>query len=269
MLFRSVCETPNPGYRFINWTEGDTVVSTSASYDFTINGDRTLVANFMPVAAHDFDGDGKADILWRHSGGGVGMWLMDGATPKVQGSLGAIDTAWQIAGTASLVASTGDVDADSKADFFWRHSGGGLGLWLMNGISTKAQIGLGSVDTAWQIAGVGDFDGDGNADILWRHSSGALGVWLMDGTTVKAQVGLGTVDTAWQVVGIGDFDGDGKADILWRHSGGSLGLWLINGATVKSVLPNLTQQRTENQSSSDQSIRAQSNGSELNNRNPT
>ena len=38
--------TPNSGYTFINWTENGIVVSTSASYTFTVNSNRTLVANF-------------------------------------------------------------------------------------------------------------------------------------------------------------------------------------------------------------------------------
>lgn len=36
----------NTGYRFVNWTENGTEVSTSANYTFTVTGDRTLVANF-------------------------------------------------------------------------------------------------------------------------------------------------------------------------------------------------------------------------------
>ncbi|HET7224803.1 MAG TPA: T9SS type A sorting domain-containing protein [Candidatus Eisenbacteria bacterium] len=36
----------NPGYGFVNWTENGTPVSTSATYAFTVAGDRTLVANF-------------------------------------------------------------------------------------------------------------------------------------------------------------------------------------------------------------------------------
>jgi len=38
--------TANTGYTFINWTEGNEVVSTNATYTFTVTGDRTLVANF-------------------------------------------------------------------------------------------------------------------------------------------------------------------------------------------------------------------------------
>ena len=40
--------TANEGYHFVNWTEGGTeVVSTNATYTFTVTGDRTLVANFI------------------------------------------------------------------------------------------------------------------------------------------------------------------------------------------------------------------------------
>jgi hypothetical protein len=38
--------TANTGYQFVNWTEAGEVVSTDASYSFTVNGSRNLVANF-------------------------------------------------------------------------------------------------------------------------------------------------------------------------------------------------------------------------------
>jgi hypothetical protein len=43
---RTVTATPNTGYIFINWTENGNVVSSSASYNFTLTTNRTLVANF-------------------------------------------------------------------------------------------------------------------------------------------------------------------------------------------------------------------------------
>ncbi|GHV53992.1 hypothetical protein FACS1894181_17890 [Bacteroidia bacterium] len=43
---QTVTATANPGYRFVNWAEGETPVSTSESYTFTLGGNRTLVANF-------------------------------------------------------------------------------------------------------------------------------------------------------------------------------------------------------------------------------
>jgi len=39
----------HPGYVFTNWTEGASIVSTSPSYTFAAQTNRTLVANFVPV----------------------------------------------------------------------------------------------------------------------------------------------------------------------------------------------------------------------------
>ena len=42
----TVTAISNTGYTFNNWTENGNVVSTNASYTFTVTGNRTLVANF-------------------------------------------------------------------------------------------------------------------------------------------------------------------------------------------------------------------------------
>ena len=42
----TVSATANNGYTFTNWTENGNVVSTNRNYTFTVNGNRTLVANF-------------------------------------------------------------------------------------------------------------------------------------------------------------------------------------------------------------------------------
>ena len=43
----TVHATANTGYTFTNWTENGNVVSTNANYSFTVNSNRTLVANFQ------------------------------------------------------------------------------------------------------------------------------------------------------------------------------------------------------------------------------
>ena len=42
----SLTATPEYGYEFVNWTEGDAVVSTDATYQFKLDANRDLVANF-------------------------------------------------------------------------------------------------------------------------------------------------------------------------------------------------------------------------------
>src|SRR2546427_84214 len=85
---------------------------------------QTALANYVPgvplawrvADVADVDGDGKADVIWRHGGtGDVAIWLMDAETVK-QSTVVApgVPLAWQIAGV-------GDVDGDGKADLVWWH----------------------------------------------------------------------------------------------------------------------------------------------------
>lgn len=39
----------NNGWQFLNWMENSTIQSTASSYSFTVNANRTLVANFIPI----------------------------------------------------------------------------------------------------------------------------------------------------------------------------------------------------------------------------
>ncbi|MCB1231521.1 MAG: putative Ig domain-containing protein [Verrucomicrobiae bacterium] len=44
--------TTNPGYRFLNWTEGGVEVSTSSAYTFTATAERALLANFELIPSY-------------------------------------------------------------------------------------------------------------------------------------------------------------------------------------------------------------------------
>lgn len=66
----TVHATPNSGYAFLNWTEGGSQVSTNANYTFTVNGNRTLVANFqLQTAEQTFTVNGVSFTLKRVEGG--------------------------------------------------------------------------------------------------------------------------------------------------------------------------------------------------------
>ena len=45
----TIIATANEGYTFVNWTENGEVISSEATYTFTVTGDRNLVANFVPI----------------------------------------------------------------------------------------------------------------------------------------------------------------------------------------------------------------------------
>ena len=42
----------------------------------------TVDLSWSVVGAADFGGDGKADILWRHTGGAFYLWEMNGIAPE-------------------------------------------------------------------------------------------------------------------------------------------------------------------------------------------
>ena len=219
--------------------------ATGENYMYPMNGKtifgtegylRTVAdLNWIVVGIGDFDGDGKADVLWRNSSTGENyLYFMDGTTIKpTEGYLRTVaDQNW-------LVAGVGDFNGDGKDDILWRNQLTGENyIYFMNGLSIQPNEGyLRTVaDLSWRIVGVADFDGDGKSDILWRNAvSGQNYLYPMNGTAILGTEGyLRTVaDTNWQVKGVGDFDGDGKADILWRNAvSGENYLYLMNGTTI-------------------------------------
>lgn len=64
--------TANTGYRFVNWTENGTEVSSQASYTFTVSAHRSLNANFEPASysvGGTVTGLTGAGLILQNSGG--------------------------------------------------------------------------------------------------------------------------------------------------------------------------------------------------------
>jgi peptidyl-Asp metalloendopeptidase len=105
---------------------------------------------YQIIAAADFNGDGKDDILWRQpSTGAIYLMLMNGAAITFEGQI------YQEANTAWKVVSTGDYNGDGKADLLWRNdSTGQVYMMLMSGaaISSQAMV-YQEPNTAWKILG--------------------------------------------------------------------------------------------------------------------
>jgi hypothetical protein len=104
------------------------------------------------VGAGDFDGDGDADLLWRHNTEGhLALWIMAGARQIHGVSL----TPSRVADTDWKVVSVADVNGDRRADIIWQHDDGRLSAWTMNGwimvrgdLLNPAQV----PDVTWRIA---------------------------------------------------------------------------------------------------------------------
>jgi hypothetical protein len=152
----------------------------------------------------DFNGDGKADILWHHQRSGtLYVWLMNGTT-AVSGTYltpnSSPDTGWQINGLA-------DFNGDGNADILWRHKRtGDLYVWYMKGTQAVGASYLTPArftDRRWRLARLADLNEDGKIDILWHNQrNGQLLVWYMNGTTMVSRAPLDPsqlADTAWMV----------------------------------------------------------------------
>ena len=227
-----------------HWTLNGAQITSSQQV--TLGGNAVAPdASWNVAGVGDFNGDGKADLLWRSTNGSLIDWTMNGAqvTSAQNATLGGTpvtpDASWNVAGL-------GDFNGDGKSDILWRNNNGALVDWTMNGsqITASQNVTLGgssvAPDTSWNVAGFGDFNGDGKTDILWRNTNGTLVDWTMNGSQIASSqdITLGgsptMPDASWSVAGIGDFSGDGKSDILWRNTSGTLIDWTMNGSQIAS-----------------------------------
>jgi hypothetical protein len=179
------------------------------------------------TATHDFNADGKSDILSRDTNtGDVKLWLMNGGVAFPGGTIANMATNWQI-------VAQRDFNGDGKADILWRdNTTGTVRLFLMNGLTVTQNLTVASnVPSHYVIAGVGDFNGDGNADILWRDSNtGYVSMWFMNGATATA-ANVGSVPLTYSIIGTSP-----NGHILWRtNSTGALTEWVMNGAAVSQT----------------------------------
>jgi len=204
-----------------------------------LSGSITTLAdtNWIIAATGDFNGDGRADILWRHvlTGQNV-IWLMNGKSVLAgSGSTTALSNA------AWVVAASGDFNRDGFTDLLWRNSASGQNVvWFMSG--TRILAGSGSTtslaDQNWHVSAAGDFNGDSSQDLVWRHRlSGQNVIWLMNGRGILAGSGptTGLPNNSWQIAGTGRYNLDNFTDILWRNTTtGQNVIWYMQN---RSVLP--------------------------------
>jgi hypothetical protein len=104
---------------------------------------------------------------------------MDGTSVTSSATIAAGDPSWRVVATGR---------ENGEAAIIWQNTNGQAGIWLMNGATPVAEMGLPNPTAAWQIIGTGDFNNDGNSDLLFRNTAAhQSAIWLMNGTQVQAE----------------------------------------------------------------------------------
>jgi hypothetical protein len=105
----------------------------------------TIPGNYFIAGVADFDGDKKADLLWRNSQSGeVGLWITDLTSSngfRLQREFAVLDANGAevrlLPGGQYTIEAVKDFNGDGKADIFWRDiSAGATGVWTIKSFPT-------------------------------------------------------------------------------------------------------------------------------------
>lgn len=165
------------------------------------------------IGRGDFDGDGRADALWRHPNGDLWVLLMEANQIRYGKPLAKVGADWRLEAVA-------DWNGDGTDDLLWFHPASGQ-LWLF-GLKNAALVdsrGVLVANSPWRLLAAADVDGDHKADLLWREPTTGQ-VWLIrqDGQAIVKQGHWANIGLNWRLAAVGDFNGDGTDDLWWREA---------------------------------------------------
>ena len=219
-------------------------IATSQVYVYLMDGATRLAGsgspgsvgdlNYAIQTTGDYNGDGMADILWRHkSTGAMYMWFMNGAARS------SIAYVFTESNPAWVIKESGDFDGDGKSDILFHNSTTGQAyVYLMNGASKRTGGSPGAASLLYTIQAIGDFDGNGTSDLCWRQTAtGQTYIWFMDGTTSTSRPFVATQQNLHHpLLGTLDRNSDAKSDIFWYDPDqNKIYYWKMNGAVIDAV----------------------------------
>lgn len=188
----------------------------------------TQLTDSQLIGTGQFNGDQRADLVWRTTANHLVVWMMNGAVRTGSADLGAIPA-------GQVVRAIGDFDANGTSDVALHDAATGVvWIWLVSSggtVLTRAQAGVAT--SGWSILGAGDFDGDTRADLMWRNGE-KISIWRMSGTTKLGFTDPAPVATNWRYVGAAQFGSGRIQEPVWYDTTtGMVSVWWMNvDATV-------------------------------------
>jgi hypothetical protein len=153
------------------------------------------------VGTGDYDGDGRADILWQR-GADLTIWLLGGTSEALEVALAVPSANWEVVGT-------GDYDGDGQSDILERNRR--TGRLAVSLVANAEVIHREVLDRRnWktrEVVGCGDFDGDGRTDILvlFNRFRRFAAIYFMDGAQEVSRATLvHALAPGWFFEGVGE-----------------------------------------------------------------
>ncbi|MEO6784591.1 MAG: FG-GAP-like repeat-containing protein, partial [Chthoniobacteraceae bacterium] len=247
----TVTATPNPGYAFLRWTDGATAPSTSASYTFTILGNRTLNANFVPT--YTIATSASPGGTGSTSGGGIynsGTSVTVTASPSPgYGFVNWTESGTPVSKNASYNFSIGS-NRTLVANFIFGFNDANLASLLTSAgklspvfSNSTTNYNLSLPNTALNliltpqvnqagatvtVSGTAVNSGSPSTPIPLTVGLNMIPVVVtaMDGTTMKTYTVNVTRSSRKSPL---DLNGDGKDDLVFQNTAGQLAVWYLNG----------------------------------------
>ncbi|KLD62698.1 FG-GAP repeat domain-containing protein [Dyella japonica] len=187
----------NPaGNQFAYWTLQDNGFSLTRSGYKTYN----VTPGYVINAVGDFNGDGKADLMWTSPANDLYLWTSTGNAFSST-YLGTYPAGWKLIGA-------GDVNGDGTDDLLWSNPDTcQFGYWLMK---NGQRIGMSTynVNCAYHVAGVGYFRSPDKLDLVWTSDANDVYLWRNNGTAFTSYF-VGNLPAGYHIAGVSNGLGTG------------------------------------------------------------
>ncbi|MEU9703284.1 N-acetylmuramoyl-L-alanine amidase [Streptomyces sp. NPDC047981] len=152
------------------------------------------------VGTRDLSGDAVPDLIAREKSGVLWFYKGTGNPAVPFAARTKVGAGWQ---AYNELVSTGDLNADGKADLIARDASGVLWYYKGTGSATAPFAPRVKVGAGWQaynsLVGPSDLNGDGRVDLVARDTTGALWYYKGTGSATAPYAPRVKVGGGWQI----------------------------------------------------------------------